>query len=133
MVNVITLTLSQSDHKKQLQLYLLKFICLNYLIRRIWSIFSRLYWDQLKLLTSAVTLLWAPLYVIADNVCNQIYPELQVPNYSVIPNVNLSSLFCKFHSVNGISYGLAQSDPIRMGPLYFRSAKCQILRKLPSC
>jgi hypothetical protein len=37
------------------------------------------------------------------------YLDLQVPNYSVLPKVSCSSFAYKYHSVNGISYGLAQS------------------------
>ncbi len=49
---------------------------------------------------------------------NQIYPDLQVPNYSVIPNIGLSSFTYEYYLVNGICYGLTQSDPIKWGPPY---------------
>ncbi len=43
-----------------------------------------------------------------------------VSNYSFIPNTGRSSFSYCYHLVNGISYGLAQSDPIKQHPLYHR-------------
>ncbi len=42
----------------------------------------------------------------------------KVPNYSFIPKVGSGSFLYCFYSVNGISYGLAQSDPIYCGSYY---------------
>jgi hypothetical protein len=39
--------------------------------------------------------------------------NLQVSNDSVIPNMGWSSFAHWYHLVNGIIYGLAQSDPIK--------------------
>jgi hypothetical protein len=49
---------------------------------------------------------------------NQIYLDLQVTNYSVIPKVGSSSFAYWYHLGNGIRYGLAQSDPIKQRSLY---------------
>ena len=48
---------------------------------------------------------------------NQIYPNLQVPNYPFIPNLGRSSFAPRYHSVYGISYGLTQSDSVKQRPL----------------
>ena len=60
---------------------------------------------------------------IMESICkwNQIYPYLQILNYSFIPYVGLSSFTYCHHIVNGIRYGLFPSDPIKRGPLYLRS------------
>ncbi len=47
-------------------------------------------------------------------------PDLQAPNYSFIPRTGWSSFTYCYHSVNGISYGLAQSDPMKHRPLYLK-------------
>jgi hypothetical protein len=70
---------------------------------------------------------WAPLngingIMISMGGWNQIYPDLQVPNYYVIPYISLK-LICLLVSFiqlqsNWISYGLAYSDPIKQRPLY---------------
>ncbi len=39
---------------------------------------------------------------------NQIYSDLQAPNYTVIPKVGCNSLAYKYHLDTEISYGLAQ-------------------------
>jgi hypothetical protein len=44
---------------------------------------------------------------------NQIYSDLQAQNYSIVPKVDFNSFAFKYHSVYGISYCLAQSDPIK--------------------
>ena len=65
---------------------------------------------------------WVPLTGIMDNVINRLmvsnYPDLQVPNYTLITNIGWNSFAYRYYLVNGISYGLAQSDPIKRRPLY---------------
>jgi hypothetical protein len=39
------------------------------------------------------------------------YPDLQVPNYSLIPKVGCYSFAYKYLLVNWICYGMAQRDP----------------------
>jgi hypothetical protein len=46
--------------------------------------------------------------------------KLQLPNYSLIPKVGCNSFAYKYHLVNGISLGLAQSDSFKWRPLYVR-------------
>ncbi len=67
-------------------------------------------------------LMWAQI-MVSIGYWNQIYPDVKVPSYSVIPNIGWSSFTYEYHSVNGISYGLAQRDPIKWQPLYLKRNK----------
>jgi hypothetical protein len=56
---------------------------------------------------------------ITDNGINRLMESnSKVPNYSFIPKVGWASFLYCYHLVNGISYGVAQSDSIYCGSYY---------------
>jgi len=50
--------------------------------------------------------------MVSIGLWNQIYPDFQVPTYSVIPNTVWSLFTYLYHLGNGISYGFVQTIPV---------------------